>query len=43
MKATPRPHDLGQGLWLNDIARDLLTGGTLHRQCYRQFTGGMRP
>jgi hypothetical protein len=31
MKATQRLHDLGQSPWLDDITRDLLTGGTLHR------------
>jgi Transaldolase/Fructose-6-phosphate aldolase len=31
MNATQRLHDLGQSLWLDDITRDLLTGGTLHR------------
>jgi transaldolase len=31
MKATQRLHDLGQSLWLDNIARDLLTSGTLHR------------
>jgi transaldolase len=29
MKATQRLHDLGQSLWLDNITRDLLTGGTL--------------
>ena len=31
MKATQRLHDLGQSLWLDNIARDLLTSGTLQR------------
>lgn len=31
MKATQRLHDLGQSLWLDNITRDLLTGGTLMR------------
>jgi transaldolase len=31
MKATQRLHDLGQSLWLDNITRDLLTGGTLKR------------
>ena len=31
MKATQRLHDLGQSLWLDNITRGLLTGGTLHR------------
>jgi transaldolase len=31
MKATRRLHDLGQSLWLDNITRDLLTGGTLQR------------
>jgi len=29
MKATQMLHDLGQSLWLDNITRDLLTGGTL--------------
>jgi transaldolase len=31
MKATARLHDLGQSLWLDNITRDLLEGGTLAR------------
>jgi len=31
MKATQRLHDLGQSIWLDNITRDLLTGGTLKR------------
>jgi transaldolase len=31
MKATGELHDLGQSLWLDNIRRDLLTGGTLKR------------
>ena len=32
MRATPRLlHDLGQSLWLDNITRDLLDGGTLKR------------
>jgi transaldolase len=31
MKATQRLHELGQSLWLDNITRDLLTGGTLQR------------
>jgi transaldolase len=31
MKATQKLHDLGQSLWLDNITRDLLTGGTLQR------------
>ncbi len=31
MKATRALHDLGQSLWLDNITRDLLTGGTLQR------------
>src|SRR6266481_5063899 len=31
MKATRRLHDLGQSIWLDNIARDLLTSGTLER------------
>ena len=31
MKATARLHDLGQSLWLDNITRDLLDGGTLAR------------
>src|SRR6516164_8634629 len=31
MKATPQLHDLGQSIWLDNITRDLLTGGTLKR------------
>ncbi|WP_321476647.1 transaldolase [uncultured Paludibaculum sp.] len=31
MKATQRLHDLGQSLWLDNITRDLLDGGTLQR------------
>ena len=31
MKATQRLHELGQSLWLDNITRGLLTGGTLRR------------
>jgi hypothetical protein len=31
MKATQQLHDLGQSLWLDNITRGLLTGGTLRR------------
>ena len=31
MKATQQLHDLGQSIWLDNITRDLLTGGTLKR------------
>lgn len=31
MKATTLLHDLGQAIWLDNITRDLLTGGTLKR------------
>jgi transaldolase len=31
MKATRKLHDLGQSLWLDNITRDLLTGGALRR------------
>src|SRR5262245_43258596 len=31
MKATQALHDLGQSLWLDNITRDLLDGGTLER------------
>jgi transaldolase len=31
MKATQQLHDLGQSLWLDNITRDLLDGGTLKR------------
>jgi transaldolase len=31
MKATQKLHELGQSLWLDNITRDLLTGGTLKR------------
>ncbi|HUW37430.1 MAG TPA: transaldolase [Rhodocyclaceae bacterium] len=31
MKATRKLHDLGQSLWLDNITRDLLAGGTLKR------------
>ena len=31
MRATERLHDLGQSLWLDNITRDLLNGGTLQR------------
>jgi transaldolase len=31
MKATQELHDLGQSLWLDNITRDLLDGGTLKR------------
>src|ERR1700724_1715906 len=31
MKATQLLHDLGQSLWLDNITRDLLNGGTLKR------------
>jgi transaldolase len=31
MKATRKLHDAGQSLWLDNITRSLLTGGTLSR------------
>jgi transaldolase len=31
MKATRALHDLGQSLWLDNVTRELLTSGTLHR------------
>jgi transaldolase len=31
MKATDKLHDLGQSLWLDNITRNLLNSGTLHR------------
>jgi transaldolase len=31
MKATHALHNLGQGLWLDNITRDLLSSGTLRR------------
>ena len=31
MKATQQLHNLGQSLWLDNITRDLLDGGTLKR------------
>ena len=31
MKATKQLHDAGQSLWLDNITRSLLTGGTLSR------------
>ena len=31
MKTTQRLHDAGQSLWLDNITRSLLTGGTLTR------------
>src|SRR6266436_1488347 len=31
MIATQKLHELGQSLWLDNITRDLLTGGTLRR------------
>ena len=31
MKATTLLHDLGQSIWLDNITRDLLDGGTLER------------
>ena len=31
MKATRRLHEMGQSLWLDNITRGLLKGGTLHR------------
>jgi transaldolase len=31
MKTTKKIHDLGQSLWLDNITRELLTGGTLER------------
>jgi len=31
IRATEKLHDLGQSLWLDNITRDLLIGGTLHR------------
>src|SRR6266550_3616534 len=31
MNATQELHNLGQNLWLDNITRDLLTGGTLRR------------
>lgn len=37
MKATQKLHEMGQSLWLDNITRDLLTSGTLHRYI-REFT-----
>jgi len=31
MKATQKLHEIGQSLWLDNITRDLVTSGTLHR------------
>ena len=31
IRATEKLHDLGQSLWLDNITRGLLVGGTLHR------------
>lgn len=31
MKPTRQLHDLGQSLWLDNITRELLDNGTLHR------------
>jgi transaldolase len=31
MKTTQKLHEMGQSLWLDNITRDLLTSGTLHR------------
>ena len=31
MKPTQKLHDIGQSLWLDNITRDMLTGGTLKR------------
>src|SRR5262245_44407383 len=31
MKATRKLHELGQSLWLDNITRELITSGTLHR------------
>ena len=31
MKSTRQLHDLGQSLWLDNITRELLDGGTLRR------------
>jgi len=31
MKATQKLHELGQSVWLDNITRDLLTGGTFRR------------
>jgi transaldolase len=31
MKATEKPHELGQSLWLDNITRDLLTTRTMER------------
>ena len=31
MKATQKLHELGQSIWLDNITRDLLTGGALKR------------
>ena len=31
MKPTHMLHDLGQSLWLDNITRELLSGGTLQR------------
>jgi len=31
MKATQQLHDAGQSLWLDNITRNLLKSGTLHR------------
>jgi transaldolase len=41
MKATEQLHDLGQGLWLDSINRDLLTTGTLRRYKDELFVTGL--
>ena len=39
MKATQQLHDLGQGLWLDNITRGLLTSGTLRHYINHRSVG----
>lgn len=41
MKATQHLHDLGQSLWLDNITRELLTGGTLGRYIHEFAVTGL--
>ncbi|ALP52284.1 transaldolase [Candidatus Tenderia electrophaga] len=41
MKVTQQLHDLGQSLWLDNITRELLTGGTLERYIHELGVTGL--
>jgi transaldolase len=41
MKPTQRLHDIGQSLWLDNIARDILGSGTLERYIKELSVNGL--